>query len=146
MLRFNLGCIGQYSWPAAGENHRRDKESTMEKGDIRPACLADAGSCYQPTLHLIYVVSYNQTPSFICACTPLLPPHRRIFMWMNVWLLCKHWLAGQRGEEFLNLSDISSVPQVPIAGGRALCFQEKFCSEVFVAFHDNLTRSWSAMT
>lgn len=43
----------------------------MEKGDIRPACLADAGSCYQPSLHLIYVVSYNPTPSF-----PPLPPAR----------------------------------------------------------------------
>lgn len=48
--------------------------------------------------------------------TPLLHPHRCIFMWMNVWLLCKHWLAGQSQNELLNLEDSSSVPKVPIPG------------------------------
>lgn len=65
---------------------------------------------------------------FFSARTPLLHPHRRIFVWMNVWLLCKHWLAGQSGEKLLNLQDLSSVLQVSVPVGRSCCFQEKVCS------------------
>lgn len=63
-----------------------DEESTVEKGDILPACLADAGSCYQPSLHLIYVVTYNLTPSFFPLHDAPLPTQTHFHM--NKCLFC----------------------------------------------------------
>lgn len=117
MLCFNLGCIGQYSWPAAGENHRRRR---VHRGERRhTACLL--GRCWflLSALSAPYLCGELQpdTLFFSPTHTPLLHPHRCIFMWMNVWFLCTHWLAGPSQKELLNLEEFSSVPQVPVPGG-----------------------------
>jgi len=83
VLCFNLERIGQYSWPAAGENHTRDGESSVEEGDILPACLADAASCYQPST-FIYVLTYNPKPSFYTDAA--LPAHTCSYGYMFVVL------------------------------------------------------------
>lgn len=111
MLRFNLGCIGQYSWPAAGENHRRRR---VHRGERRhTACLL--GRCWflLSALSAPYLCGKLQpdTRFFFPLARPLLHTHRRIFMWMNVWLCWKHWLAGLTEEELLNSEDFPSVPQ-----------------------------------
>lgn len=81
MLRFNLGCIGQYSWPAAGENHRRRRVHRRERRHT--ACLL--GRCWflLSALSAPYLCGELQphTPPPLAARTPLLHPHRRIFMW-----------------------------------------------------------------
>lgn len=86
MLCFNLGCIGQYSWPAAGENHKRRR---VQGGERRhTACLPawQMLALVISPLNLIYVVSYNPTATFSTR-TQLLCPHRHIFIWIK-WLFC----------------------------------------------------------
>lgn len=81
MLCFNLGCIGQYSWPAAGENHRRRRVQGGERRHTAclPVCLADAGSCYQPSQP--YLCGELQPDShFFHSHTASLPTQTQFYM------------------------------------------------------------------